>query len=55
MLKIHKFHVSFIIQGVQFNEEYSLPYRTEEWELLTEKRTSQEQPNSHSGCERYNC
>ena len=37
MLKIHKFHISFTIQGVQFDEEYSLPYRTEEWELLTEE------------------
>ena len=37
MLKMHKFYVSFTIQDVQFNEEYSLPYRTEEWELLTEK------------------
>lgn len=37
MLKIHRFHVSFTIQGVQFDEEYSLPYRTEEWELLTEE------------------
>lgn len=37
MKELEKDLSSFIIQGVQFDEEYSLPYRTEERELLTEE------------------